>query len=79
MTIGHQKDELNVMVENINPKIIGITESVANTDITDDELELRVYVMFRIDRTGRRRVVLYVKESIEAEEIKLERESGCAK
>ena len=44
-----RKKELNIMVEDIDPHIIGITESWANTDITDAELG-----MFRKDRIGRR-------------------------
>ena len=65
------------MVEDIDPHIIGITESWANTDITDAELGLTGYVMFRRDRKGRRGggVILYVKESIQAYEIKLERKA----
>ena len=65
------------MVEDIDPHIIGITESWANIDITDAELGLTGYVMFRRDRIGRRGggVILYVKESIQAYEIKLEREA----
>ena len=37
------------------------------------------YVMFRNNRIGRRGggVILYVKESIQAYEIKLEREADC--
>ena len=58
------------MVDDIDPHIIGITESWANTDITDAELGLTGYVMFRRDRIGRRGVILYVKESIQAYEIK---------
>ena len=56
-----------------------ITESWANIDITDAELGLTGYVMFRKDRIGRRGggVILYVKESIQAYEIKLEREADC--
>ena len=67
------------MVEDIDPHIIGITESRANTDITDAELGLTGYVMFRRDRTGRWKggVILYVKESIQAYEIKSEREADC--
>ena len=67
------------MVEDIDPHIIGITESWANIDITDAELGLTGYVMFRKDRIGRRGggVILYVKESIQAYEIKLEREADC--
>ena len=54
-------------------------ESWANIDITDDELGLTGYVMFRKDRIGRRGggVILYVKESIQVYEIKLEREADC--
>ena len=65
------------MVEYTDPHIIGITESWANTDITDAELGLTGYVMFRRDRIGRRggEVILYVKKSIQAYEIKLERKA----
>ena len=35
------------MVEDIDPHIIGITESWANINITDAELGLTGYVMFR--------------------------------
>ena len=75
--IVNKKNEFNIMVEDIDPHIIGITESWANTDITDAELGLIGYVMFRRDRIGRRRggVILYVKESIQAYEIKLESEA----
>ena len=47
--------------------------------MTDAELGLTGYVMFRKDRIGRRggEVILYVKESIQAYEIKLEREADC--
>ena len=70
-------NELNIMVEDIDPHIIGITESWANTDITDAELGLTGYIMFRRDRIGRRGggVILYVKEFIQAYEIKLESEA----
>ena len=67
------------MVEDIDPHIIGITESWVNTDITDAELGLTGYIMLRRDRKGRRGggVILYVKESIQAYKIKLEREADC--
>ena len=67
------------MVEDTDHHIIGITESGANTDITDAELGLTGYVMFRRDLIGRRGggVILYVKECIQANEIKLEREAHC--
>ena len=37
----------SIMVEDTDPHIIGITESWANIDITDAELGLTGYVMFR--------------------------------
>ena len=76
-SVNKKINELNIIVEDIDPHIIGIPESWANTDITDAELGLTGYVMFRRDQIGRRGggVILYVKESIQAYEIKLEREA----
>ena len=68
------------MVEDIDPHIIGITESWATPDISDAELGMTGYVMFRKDRLGRRGggFILYnIKESIQAYEIKLEKEAEC--
>ena len=48
----NKKSELNIMVLDSDPQIIGITESWANKDITDAELGLEGYVMFRKDRIG---------------------------
>ena len=78
-SIVNKKNKLNIMVEDIDPHIIGITESWANIDIADAELGLTGYVMFRRDRIGRTGggVILYVKESIQAYEIKIEREADC--
>ena len=42
------------MVEDIYPHIIGITESWANQDISDAELGLTGYIIFRRYRIGRR-------------------------
>ena len=52
------------MVADIDPHVIGITESWANKDIVDAEL-LTGYVIFKKDRRERRRggVILYIKES----------------
>ena len=63
------------MVEDIDPHIIGIIEP----NISDAELGMTGYVMFRKDRLGRRGggVILYIKESIQAYEIKLEKEAEC--
>ena len=41
------------MVDEIKPHIIGVTESWASNGITDAELGLEGYVMFRKGRTGR--------------------------
>ena len=65
------KNELNIMVNDIyNPIKIGrpIIESSANNGITDAELGLAGYVMFRKDTMGRsgRGVLLYTKETIPA-------------
>ena len=67
------------MVGEIKPNIIGVTESWANNDITDAELGLKGYVMFRKDRMGRRGggVLLYIKETIPAYEVQLQEEADC--
>ena len=67
-SILNKKNELNVMVEDINPDIMGITESWANKNISDAELGLTGYVMLRINGIGRRGggAILYIKESIQA-------------
>ena len=44
------------MVSDIDPQVIGITESWANKDIVDAELALTGCVMFRKDRQERRGV-----------------------
>ena len=53
------KNELNIMVDDITPHIIGITESLAHNDITDAELGLEGYVMFRKDKIGKREEECY--------------------
>ena len=58
-SIINKKNELNIMVDDIKPHIIGITESWANDDITDAELGLAGNVMFRKDRMGRREEEYY--------------------
>ena len=73
----NKKNELDIMVDEIKPHIIGITESWANNDITDAELGLEYYVMFRKDRIDRRGggVLLYIKETIPAYEVQLQEEA----
>ena len=62
------------MVDNIIPDIIGTTESWATNDITDAELGLAGYVMFRKDRMRRKEggVLLYLKETIPPHEVQLQ-------
>ena len=69
------------MVDDIKHHIIGITESWENNDITDAELGLECYVMFRKDRMGKRGggVLLYIKETIPAYEVQLQEEADCKK
>ena len=43
-SLVNKKNELNIMVEDIDPYIIGITEPWDKTDITDAELGLPGYV-----------------------------------
>ena len=83
-SIINKKTELSIMVDDIKPHIIGITESWANNDITDAEVGLEGYVMFRKDRMGRRgRGVffyyrgVYTKETIPAYEVQLQEEADC--
>ena len=52
MSIVNNRNELNIMVEDIDPHIIGITESWATPKIS--ELGMTGYVRFRKDRLGRR-------------------------
>ena len=65
-SIVNKRNELNIMVEDIDPHIRDITESWANIDISDAELGMIGYVMFRKYRIGRRGggIILYIKESI---------------
>ena len=49
----NKKNELSIIVEDIKTHIIGITESLANKHISDAELGLTGYVVFRRDRIGR--------------------------
>ena len=78
-SIINKKNELDIMVDEIKPHIIGITVSWANNDITDAELGLEGYVMFRKDRMVRRGegVLLYIKETIPAYEVQLQEEADC--
>ena len=65
------------MVADIEPDIIDITESWAHKDMVDAELMLTGYVMFRKDRQERMggRVIMYIKDSIQAYELQMENDS----
>ena len=78
-SIINKKTELNIMVDDIKPHIIGITASWANNDITNAELGLEGYVMFRKDRIGRRGggILLYNKGTIPAYEVQLQEKADC--
>ena len=78
-SIINKKTELNIIVDDIKPHIICITESWANNDMTNAELGLEGYVMFRKDRIGRRGggVLLYIKDTIPAYEVQLQEEANC--
>ena len=80
-SIINKKTELNIMVDDIKPHTIGITESWANNDITNAELGLEGYVMFRKDRIGRKGggVLLYIKDTIPAYEVQLQEKADCNK
>ena len=67
-SITNKKIELNIIVDDITPHIIGITESWTHNDITYAELGLDGYVMFRKDRIGKKGggVLLYIKDTIPA-------------
>ena len=58
-SIINKKNELNIKVDDIKPHIIGKTESWAHNDITDAELGLEGYAMFRKDRIGKREEECY--------------------
>ena len=50
--VVNKKNELNIMVEDIDPHTIGITWD--NKDIADAELGLTGHIMFKRDRIGGR-------------------------
>ena len=75
----NKKNESNIMVHDSDPHIIGITESWPHKDISDAELGLDGYVMFRKDRIGKRGegVLLYVRDTIPAYDVQLREEANC--
>ena len=78
-SIIKRKGDLDFMVSDIEPDIIGITESWAHKDMVDAERMLSGYVMFRKDRQERMGggVIMYIKDSIQAYELQMEKEAEC--
>ena len=62
-------EQFEAWVHEINPDIIGVTESWASSSICDAELALQGYDLFRQDRPVAREgggVLLYVKSELDA-------------
>ena len=62
-------DELRYLAQNEEPNIIGISETWANETISDAELHIEGYTLFRKDRKSKTQskgggVALYVKETL---------------
>ena len=78
-SIIKKKSDLDFMIADMEPDIIGITESWAHKDMVDAELMLSGYVMFRKDRQERMGggVIMYIKDSTQAYEIQMEKEAEC--
>ena len=75
-SIVNKKNELNIMVEYIDPDI---NESWANKDASYVSLELTGYVMLMRDRIGRRGGELFyiLKNLFRHTKKQLEREADC--
>ena len=78
-SITNKRSDLYFKIADIEPDIISITESWAHKDMVDAELMPSGNVMFRKDRQERRggRVIMYIKDSIQAYEIQMENEAEC--
>ena len=57
-------NKLNIMVEDTNLHINGITESWANKDIADAELVQAGYIMFMRDRRRKKGVLFYIVKNL---------------
>ena len=77
--IIYKKTNYTLWLNDINPHIICITESWPNKYVTDAELGLEWYLMFRKDRMGRRGggLLFYVKYTIPSYEVQLRDEADC--
>ena len=67
-SVINKTDELELYVVEENPDLICITESWANANIGDGEINMNGYTVFRRDRKNRigGGVLLYVKNNIKA-------------
>ena len=65
-SVINKTDELELYVVEENPDLICITESWANANIGDGEINMNGYTVFRRDRKNRigGGVLLYVKNNI---------------
>ena len=65
-SILNKRSDPDFMIADIEPDIIGITESWAHKDIVDAELMLAGYVMFQKHKQDRKGggVIMYIKDSI---------------
>jgi ribonuclease P/MRP protein subunit RPP40 len=70
-SIVNKKDELTLRIHEEKPDIVGITESWTHDQITNAELDIAGFNLYRKDRIGKRGggVLLYVKNCILVEEI----------
>ena len=63
----------------LNPDIVGITESWTTNNVLDSELHLSGYRLFRCDRNTENRgggVLLYVRDSFKATEVHMKSRYG---
>ena len=67
-SVINKTDELELYVVKETPNLICITESLANANIGDGEINMNGYTVFRRDRKNRvgGGVLLYVKNNIKA-------------
>ena len=63
---GNKTNELNVVVEDVDPQIFGITVAWANKGTAGAELRLTGYIMFRGDQIEIREGSYCIKECIQA-------------
>ena len=67
-SIVNKRAEIELLVHEENPDVIGITETWLRPDIEDSEINLDSYALFRKDRTNARGggVLIYIRETLKA-------------